>query len=67
MFRKKWILIATALTALAACGDTLGEQLAGGALAGGGVAAVTGGNVAGGAAVGAVGNAAYCQSNPGRC
>lgn len=67
MFAKKWILVAAACTALGACGDTLAEQTVGGALAGGGIAAVTGGNVAGGAAVGAVGNVAYCQTYPHRC
>jgi hypothetical protein len=55
------------LTAIAACGDTLGKQ----ALIGGGVglgtAAVLDGNLAAGAAVGAAGNVAYCQAFPDRC
>lgn len=52
---------------LAACGDTLGEQALGGAAVGAGAAAVTSGSLAQGAAIGAAGNIAYCQLNPGRC
>lgn len=56
-----------ALTGLAACGDTLGEQ----ALIGGGAGALAseaaGGDALTGAAVGAAGNVAYCQTYPSRC
>lgn len=61
------MLSALALTALAACGDTVPEQ----ALLGGGAGAVTGavvgGSVITGAAVGAAGNVVYCQAYPSRC
>lgn len=63
--RKFYPLLA--VVALAACGNTVGEQ----ALIGGGVGALgsaaTGGNVLAGAAVGAGGNVAFCQLNPGAC
>jgi osmotically inducible lipoprotein OsmB len=52
---------------LAACGDTLGEQALGGGVIGAGAAALTSGSLAQGAAIGAAGNVAYCQLNPGRC
>ncbi|MGJ8625749.1 MAG: hypothetical protein ACSHXB_02210 [Sulfitobacter sp.] len=52
---------------LAACGDTLGEQALGGGVIGAGAAAVTGGTLIQGAAIGAAGNVAYCQLNPGKC
>lgn len=52
---------------LAACGDTLGEQALGGAAVGAGAAAITSGSLAQGAAIGAAGNVAYCQLNPGKC
>ena len=55
------------LTALAACGDTLGKQALIGGGAGLGTAAVLDGNLAAGALVGAAGNVAYCQSFPERC
>ncbi|WP_113910528.1 hypothetical protein [Roseovarius dicentrarchi] len=56
-----------ALSALAACGDTLGKQGLIGGGAGLGTAAVLDGNLAAGAVVGAAGNVAYCQSFPDRC
>lgn len=52
---------------LAACGDTLGEQALAGGAAGAGVAAVTDGDILTGAAIGAAGNAAFCQTYPDRC
>lgn len=64
------ILLALGLVsglALAACGDTLGEQAVYGGAAGAGVSAVTDGDVLTGAALGAAGNVAYCQTYPGRC
>lgn len=64
----KTILVTVAFAgSLAACGDSIGEQtLAGGAI-GAGAAAVVGGTVVTGAAIGAAGNLAYCQLNPGKC
>lgn len=56
-----------ALTGLAACGDTLGEQALIGAGAGAGTAAVVDGDLVTGAVVGAAGNVAYCRTYPGRC
>lgn len=61
------ITLFTALTALAACGDTLGEQLAVGAGAGGAAAVATDGDVLTGAAIGAAANIAYCRKYPSRC
>ena len=60
--------LGTALCAsLVACGDTLGEQaLAGGAI-GAGTAVLVNGTLAKGAVIGAAGNLAYCQLNPGNC
>ncbi|MEP5730749.1 MAG: hypothetical protein ABJL67_15420 [Sulfitobacter sp.] len=52
---------------LAACGDTLPEQGLGGAAVGAGAAALTSGSLIQGAAIGAAGNIAYCQLNPGKC
>lgn len=52
---------------LAACGDTLAEQALFGGAAGAGVSAVADGDIATGAVIGAAGNVAYCQANPGRC
>lgn len=64
----KTIAIGFALcTALAACGDTTGEQLVYGAGAGAAGAAILDGNVVAGAAVGAAANVIYCKENPGRC
>ncbi|MEM7520233.1 MAG: hypothetical protein AAF307_04280 [Pseudomonadota bacterium] len=53
--------------ALSACGDTIGEQALGGAAIGAGAAALTSGSLAQGAAIGAAGNIAYCELNPGKC
>ena len=63
----KNLAIVAALSALAACGDTLGEQALYGAGAGAGTAAILDGNVAAGAALGAGANVLYCQQNPGKC
>ena len=52
---------------LAACGETIGEQALGGAAVGAGAATITSGSIATGAAVGAAGNIAYCELNPGKC
>ncbi|WP_120503683.1 hypothetical protein [Sulfitobacter mediterraneus] len=64
---KHIILSLVACGGLAACGDTLGEQALGGAAIGAGAAAITSGSLAQGAAIGAAGNIAYCQLNPGKC
>ncbi|MCB1312850.1 MAG: hypothetical protein KDK29_13695 [Sedimentitalea sp.] len=63
----KSLAIVAGLSALAACGDTLGEQALYGAGAGAGTAAILDGNVAAGAALGAGANVLYCQQNPGKC
>jgi len=54
-------------SALAACGDTTGEQVLYGAGAGAAGAALLNGSLVTGAAVGVAGNLIYCQENPGRC
>ena len=54
-------------TALAGCGDTVGEQALFGGAAGVGAAAVTGGDPIVGGVVGAGGNVAFCQLNPHLC
>ncbi|MEP2641908.1 hypothetical protein [Roseobacter sp.] len=64
---KNLVLMLVACAGLAACGDTLGEQAAGGAAIGAGTAVITGNGALKGAAIGAAGNVAYCQLNPGRC
>ncbi|WP_299679458.1 hypothetical protein [uncultured Roseobacter sp.] len=61
------ILTLAACAGLAACGDTLGEQAAGGAAIGAGTAVITGNSALQGAAVGAAGNVAFCQLYPSRC
>ncbi|RII37951.1 hypothetical protein DL237_14865 [Pseudooceanicola sediminis] len=67
MLSKKWISVGLVCAALAACGQTMGEQaLVGGAVGVGGAAA-TGGSMGTGALVGAAANVAYCQSNPRSC
>ncbi|MEM6305790.1 MAG: hypothetical protein AAF744_13815 [Pseudomonadota bacterium] len=64
---KAVVISAVLLGGLVACGETVGEQaLAGGAI-GAGAAAVTQGTLWKGAAIGAAGNLAYCQLNPGKC
>ena len=60
-------IAALGLTAVAACGDNLPEQTVLGAGAGAGAAIVLSGGLAAGALLGAAGNVAYCNSNPGRC
>ncbi|MCQ0092572.1 hypothetical protein [Roseovarius sp. M141] len=65
--QSKAVFAILALSALAACGDTLGKQALIGGGAGLGTAAVLDGNLAAGALVGAAGNVAYCQSFPERC
>jgi hypothetical protein len=60
-------LALAASVGLAACGGTIAEQGIGGAAVGAGAAAITGGALLQGAAIGAAGNVAYCQLNPGRC
>ncbi len=68
MFCKFTVLAAFgSVVALSACGDTLGEQALYGAGAGAAAAAVTNNDVVAGAAVGAAGNAIYCQTYPSRC
>ena len=64
---RKWALALTALGALSACGDTLGEQALLGAGAGAGTAMVLEGDAATGAVVGAAANVVYCRTYPGRC
>ena len=64
---RRAILTLAACAGLAACGDTLGEQAVGGAAIGAGTAVVTGNSALQGAAIGAAGNVAYCQLNPGKC
>ena len=64
---SKSILAAAALLALAACGDTVGEQAAVGAAAGLGAAILLDGDPLVGAAGGAASNVAFCQANPGKC
>ena len=61
------ITLFAALWGLSACGDTLGEQLAIGAGAGGATAVATDGDVLTGAAIGAAANIAYCRRYPSRC
>lgn len=56
-----------ALSGLAACGDTFGEQALYGAGAGAGTAALVDGNIYTGAALGAAANVLFCQQNPSRC
>ncbi len=61
------ILVFGATIGLAACGDTIPEQSLAGAAIGAGAAAVASGSLLQGAAIGAAGNVAYCQLNPGKC
>ncbi|KIN64351.1 hypothetical protein Z946_3242 [Sulfitobacter noctilucicola] len=61
------LIILSLCAGLAACGDTIAEQGIGGAAVGAGAAAITSGSLAQGAAIGAAGNIAYCQLNPGKC
>ncbi|WP_298843339.1 hypothetical protein [uncultured Roseobacter sp.] len=61
------ILSIAACVSLAACGQTVGDQAIGGGAIGAGAAVITGGSALQGAAIGAAGNVAYCQLNPGKC
>ena len=61
------ILALGATVGLAACGNTIPEQSLAGAAVGAGAAAITSGSLLQGAAIGAAGNVAYCQLNPGKC
>ncbi len=67
MHRKLTIVGFVALTGLAACGETLGEQAVIGAGAGAATALALDGNIAAGALIGAGANALYCNQNPGAC
>ncbi len=67
MSMRNIIIGLVACAGLAACGDNLGEQALGGGAVGAGAAAITGGSLVQGAAIGAAGNIAYCQLNPGKC
>ena len=53
--------------ALAACGDTIGEQALSGAVIGAGATAIFDGDVGTGAVVGAVGGLVYCQAFDATC
>ena len=63
----KLTLAAAALLALAACGDTVGEQAAVGAGVGVVGAILTDGDPLTAGALGAAGNVAFCQANPDQC
>jgi hypothetical protein len=65
--KTAFVLAATALFGLSACGDTLGEQALLGGAAGAGTAVATGGDPITGAAIGGAANVAYCQTYPERC
>lgn len=65
MFRS--IALFGGLFALAACGDTVGEQTLAGGTVGAASALVLDADPVKGAVVGAAGNLIYCQANPGRC
>ncbi len=56
-----------ALAALAACGDTLGDQAILGASAGTAGAVITNGNPVRGAVIGASANVLFCQAFPESC
>lgn len=64
---KKISLALALLGGLAACGDTIGEQAAVGAVAGAGAAILTDGDILLSAVLAAGGNVAYCQKYPDRC
>lgn len=67
MYIRKIFIVLAATAGLAACGNTVGEQAAGGAAIGAGIAAITDGSLGKGAAIGAGANVLYCQANPGKC
>ncbi len=64
---KNFAFACLALGALSACGDTVAEQAAVGAVAGAGAAIVTDGDILTSAVLAAGGNVAYCQRFPDRC
>ncbi|MBO9403167.1 MULTISPECIES: hypothetical protein [unclassified Shimia] len=64
---KAAILGVCALTALGACGDTLGEQALIGAGAGTAASAVVGGSLAAGAVIGSAANVVYCKEFSNKC
>ena len=67
MDTKTICLAVATILSLAACGDTVGEQVLVGGAVGAGTSAVLEGDVVTGAAVGAAGNVLYCQRFPERC
>ena len=67
MHRKLTIVAVVAIAALAACGETTGEQAIIGAGAGAATALVLDGNVAAGALIGAGGNVLACNQGLGNC
>ena len=67
MHRKLTIVVVAAMAALAACGETTGEQALIGAGAGAATALVLDGNVAAGALIGAGGNVLACNQGLGNC
>lgn len=67
MQNKSFIAAVIFSALLAGCGDNVTEQTLGGAAIGAGTAVVVSGSVLQGAAIGAAGNLAYCQLNPGKC
>ncbi|WP_415921108.1 hypothetical protein [Tateyamaria sp. SN6-1] len=60
-------IILAAPLALAACGDTVGEQAISGAVIGAGTSAIFNGDVGTGAVVGAVGGLVYCRAFDADC
>ena len=64
----KTLIVGVALCgSLAACGETIGQQALAGSAIGAGAAVLANGTIAKGVAIGAAGNIAYCQLNPGKC
>lgn len=64
---RAFILSIAACASLVACGQSLGDQAIGGGAIGAGAAVIAGHSALQGAAIGAAGNIAYCQLNPGKC
>jgi len=62
-----FIIGVISIALLTGCGDNVTEQTLGGAAIGAGAAVVVSGSALQGAAIGAAGNLAYCQLNPGKC
>lgn len=67
MRTKRILPVIGILAALAACGDTTGEQALFGAGAGAVGSALLDGNLVAGAAVGAAANVIYCSEYPHKC